>query len=305
MYAVAKRPSRWDNMGFYLKEGKGEGEVNSGNQSSPRSRSSRSRSSSSSSSSSRERSWKRGNWSSQRRMLKHSVVQEESPPPLQSGSVKMGDSRVEVKESVPGNSVSISKSKRKNRGKRRGGKKENTNLNPHTLQKDYHSLQKVSNNIISSKTDEIKSLNKTIDDLKETINLQEAQMAKINNLFELKIDKLKEKFEIEKDEMKAKYEAEYEQFEIEKDEMKAKYEAEFESKRDRLKVKYELKKVPKTIMVDSKLGEIRNLKQIIGNLQNTIKLHESENVSMKEKFELEKTKLKSDFESEPVVLTIM
>ena len=27
MYAVAKRPSRWDNMGFYLKEGKGEGEV--------------------------------------------------------------------------------------------------------------------------------------------------------------------------------------------------------------------------------------------------------------------------------------
>ena len=157
MYAVAKRPSRWDNMGFYLKEGKGEGEVNSGNQSSPRSRSSRSRSSSSSSSSSRERSWKRGNWSSQRRMLKHSVVQEESPPPLQSGSVKMGDSRVEVKESVPGNSVSISKSKRKNRGKRRGGKKENTNLNPHTLQKDYHTLQKVSKNIISSKTDEIKS----------------------------------------------------------------------------------------------------------------------------------------------------
>ena len=214
-------------------------------------------------------------------MLKHSGVQEESPPPLQSGSVKMGDSRVEVKESVPGNSVSISKSKRKkNRGKRRGGKKENTNLNPHTLQKDYHSLQKVSKNIISSKTDEIKSLNKTIDDLKETINLQEAQMAKINNLFELKIDKLKEKFEIEKDEMKAKYEAE------------------FESKRDRLKVKYELKKVPKTIMVDSKLGEIRNLKQIIGNLQNTIKLHESENVSMKEKFELEKTKLKSEFELE-------
>ena len=102
----------------------------------------------------------------------------------------------------------------------------------------------------------------------------------------------------EKDEMKAKYEAEYEQFEIEKDEMKAKYEAEFESKRDRLKVKYELKKVPKTIMVDSKLGEIRNLKQIIGNLQNTIKLHESENVSMKEKFELEKTKLKSEFELE-------
>ena len=237
-------------------------------------------------------------------MLKHSGVQEESPPPLQSGSVNMGDSRVEVKESVPGNSVSISKSKRKkNRGKRRGGKKENINLNPHTLQKDYHSLQKVSKNIISSKTDEIKSLNKTIDDLKETINLQEAQMAKINDLFEL--DKLKEKFKIEKDEMKAKYEAEYEQFEIEKDEMKAKYEAEFESKRDRLKVKYELKKVPKTIMVDSKLGEIRNLKQIIGNLQNTIKLHESENVSMKEKFELEKTKLKSDFESEPVVLTIM
>ena len=160
--------------------------MNSENQSSSRSRSSKSRSSSSSS---RERSWKRGNWSSQRRMLKHSVVQEESPPPLQSGSVKMGDSRVEVKESVPGNSVSISKSKRKkNRGKRRGGKKENTNLNPHTLQKDYHSLQKVSKNIISSKTDEIKSLNKTIDDLKETINLQEAQMAKINDLFELKID---------------------------------------------------------------------------------------------------------------------
>ena len=232
-------------------------------------------------------------------MLKRSVVQEESPPPLQSGSVKPGDSRVEDKESVPGNSVGISKSKRKkNRGKRRGGKKENINLSPSTLQKDYHTLQKVSINIISSKTDEIRSLNKTIGDLEETINLQEAQMAKINDLFELKIDKLKEKFEIEKDEMKAKYEAEYEQFEIEKDEMKAKYEAEFESKRDKLKVKYELKKVPKTTIVDSKLGEIRNLKQIIGNLQNTIKLHESENVSMKEKFELEKTELKSEFESE-------
>ena len=56
--------------------------------------------------------------------------------------------------------------------------------------------------------------------------------------------------------------------------------------------------MPKTTIVDSKLGEIRNLKQIIGNLQNTIKLHESENVSMKEKFELEKTELKSEFESE-------
>ena len=299
MYTGAKRPSRWDNMGFYLKEGKGEEEVNSENQTSCRSRSSRSRSRSSSSSSSRERSWKRGNWANQRRMLKHSVVQEESPPPLQSGSVKPGDSRVEDKESVPGNSVGISKSKRKkNRGKRRGGKKENINMSPSTLQKDYHSLQKVYKNIISSKTDEIRSLNKTIGDLEETINLQEAQMAKINDLFELKIDKLKEKFEIEKDEMKAKYEAEYEQFEIEKDEMKAKYEAEFESKRDKLKVKYELKKVPKTTIVDSKLGEIRNLKQIIGNLQNTIKLHESENVSMKEKFELEKTELKSEFESE-------
>ena len=295
MYTGAKRPSRWDNMGFYLKEGKGEEEVNSENQTSCRSRSR-----SSSSSSSRERSWKRGNGSGQRRMLKHSAVQEESPPPLQSGSVKLGDSRVEDKESVPGNSVGISKSKRKkNRGKRRGGKKENINLSPSTLQKDYHSLQKVSKNIISSKTDEIRSLNKTIGDLEETINLQEAQMAKINDLFELKIDKLKEKFEMEKDEMKAKYEAEYEQFEIEKDEMKAKYEAEFESKRDKLKVKYELKKVPKTTIVDSKLGEeIRNLKQIIGNLQNTIKLHESENVSMKEKFELEKTELKSEFESE-------